>query len=154
MIRLAKSIGILAAFFMSGTALAADSGWTISEADGQVSIMRDNKAIYGAEGAKLQIDDVVRTGKGGNAVLTRGDEFVIVSPEQQVRITKKKESGTAAQIFQSLGEMLSVIKQKTTPKPSVEQPVLAAVVKGYDHGSEEGGAEDFEKAANTMSSGD
>ncbi len=40
------------------------------------------------------------------------------------------------------------------PILSVEQPILAAVVKVYDHGSEEGSAGDFEKAANTMSSGD
>ncbi len=150
MIKLARHICIVLALFTGNAVLAANSGWTISEADGQVSIIRDDKALYGAQGTTLQVGDVIRTGKGARAVLVRGDDFVVVSPEAQVRISKTKERGAVAEMFQSLGTMLSNIGQKTGAKQKANQPILATVVKGYDRGEDEQNAEMRAKAMNTI----
>lgn len=148
--KLFKSICILLAFFSSSAALATDSGWIISEADGQVSITRDGKAVYGAQGTKLQIGDVVRTGKGARAVLVRGEDFVIVSPERQVRIAKAKEKGIIAQAFQSVGNMISNVAKKNSPQPNMNQSASATVVKGYGRDGEKHTAEEQEAAMNTL----
>jgi len=130
MIKLSRIICIVAALFTTSAVLASESGWIISEANGQVSVMRDDKAIYGAKGTPLQVGDVIRTSKGARAVLARGDEFHIVSPKTQVRIVKVEEDSTATKILKFVGNMLS----PDQPRSSLKQPMQAAVVKGYGRG--------------------
>ncbi len=134
MIKLARSIGIAAAMLSSSAALASDSGWIISEADGQVSINRADKAVYGAKGTKLQVGDVVRTSKAARAVLVRGDEFYIVTPNKQVRIVKVEEDSTATKIMNFVGNTLSSNSQHS----KLNRPLDAAVVKGMGGGLENG----------------
>ncbi|MEL7447313.1 MAG: hypothetical protein AAGK02_16165 [Pseudomonadota bacterium] len=134
MTNLSRIVCMLAALFASSAAIASDTGWTISESDGQVSVARDDKAIYGAKGTRLLVGDEIRTSKAARAVLVRGDEFFVVSPNARVRIVKAKEDGTAAQVFEFLGSMLATDKQHSDFK----RPMQAAVVKGIDHGLEEG----------------
>ncbi len=130
MIKLVRNIGIAAALLTGTAAVASDSGWTISEANGQVSVMRDDKAIYGAKGTELEVGDVIRTSKGARAVLVRGDEFHIVSPNAQVRIVKVQEDSTATKILKFVGNMLS----PNTKHSTLSRPPEAAVVKGVDGG--------------------
>ena len=130
MIKLSKRVCVIAALFASSSALAADSGWSISEADGQVSVMRGDKPLYGAAGTRLQIGDVVRTAKGARAVLVREDEYLIVSPLEQARITKAQESGVVAQLIDTLGGMLFDNKNTQSQK-SLQGPMNAAVTKGF-----------------------
>lgn len=127
MIKLARNIGMAAALLSSGAALAQESGWTISDADGQISVIRNDKAIYGAKGTQLRVGDVVRASKAGQAILARGDEFVIVSGNEQVRIVQTEKAGAVDQVLQFLGDMLS----SNDPKANVKRPPMAAVVKGY-----------------------
>ena len=134
MIRLARSIGIAAALLTSSAALASDSGWIISEADGQVSVNRADKAVYGAKGTKLQVGDVIRTSKAARAVLVRGDEFYIVTPNKQVRIAKVEEDSTATKIMNFVGNMLS----SNSEHSKLNRPLDAAVVKGMGGGLENG----------------
>ncbi|MCK0129587.1 hypothetical protein [Erythrobacter sp. F6033] len=126
MIKLSKNVCIAVALISSSAALAEDSGWKISETDGQVSVYRDGKAIYGAAGTQLQIDDVVRTSKAGRAVLVRGQEFVPVSPNAQVRISRVEKSNVT-KVFEFFGDLVSPGKKRA----SSNQPMLATVVKGY-----------------------
>lgn len=125
MIKLSKNLCVAVALVSSSAALANDTGWTISEADGQVSVMRDDKAIYGAAGTQLQINDVIRTSKAGRAILVRGQDFVIVEPNAQVRITKVEKSGVT-QVMEFFGDMLLPGKRS-----NAKQTNMAAVVKGY-----------------------
>lgn len=134
MIRLSKNIAIAAALVTSSAAFASDSGWIISEADGQVSVNRNDKAVYGAKGTKLQVGDIIRTSKAARAVLVKGDEFFIVSPNKQVRIVKVEEAGTATKILKFVGSMLSSNSQHS----SLKRPLEAAVVKGMGGGLENG----------------
>ena len=127
MANLPKLVCVLAALASSTAALAQDSGWRISEADGQVSVIRDNEAIYGEEGTPLQIGDVVRTSEAGRAVLVRGKDFVVVSPKAQVRIKPVPKSGVVDQALEYLGDLFTTDRQSTASKART----VALVVKGY-----------------------
>lgn len=143
MIKLAKTTLVAAALLTGSAALASDSGWVISEADGQVSINRADKAVYGAKGTKLQVGDVVRTSKAARAVLVKGDEFVIVSPNKQVRIVKVEEDSTATKVLNFVGNMLS----SNSKHSKLNKPLEAAVVKGMGGGLENGLVEKQDEAS-------
>lgn len=132
MANLPKTILVLAALVSSTAALAEDSGWKISETDGQVSVIRDSEAIYGEEGTRLQIGDVVTTSEAGRAVLVRGEEFVVVSPKAQVRIKRAEKGGMVSQMLEYLGDLLT-----TGTEPSNgNRRAVALVVKGYGNSSD------------------
>jgi len=131
MANLPKMICVFAALVSSTAAFAQDSGWRISETDGQVSVIRDNEAIYGEEGTQLRIGDVVRTSEAGRAVLVRGTEFVMVSPKAQVRIKPVQKGGVVDQVLEYLGDLLTTGSQPTTSKART----VALVVKGYGSSS-------------------
>jgi hypothetical protein len=122
-----KIVGVGASLVASTAALAQDSGWRISEVDGQVSVVRDESAIYGEEGLALQLDDVVRTSEAGRAVLVRGKEFYIVAPGAQVRIKRPEKAGMVAQVLDYLGDLLVSDPQPTTRRTAQ----VGTVVKGY-----------------------
>lgn len=121
----------LAALASSTAVLAENSGWKISETDGQVSIIRDSEAIYGAEGTPLQIGDVVSTSEAGRAVLVRGNEFVVVSAKAQVRIKRPEKPGMVDQMLEFLGDMLL-----TDSEPTSGGRTVATVVKGYGNSND------------------
>ncbi len=138
MLKVSKWLCVLVAFFGASAAFAQDTGWSISEADGQVSVIRDSKAIYGAEGTRLQIGDVVRTSKAGRAVLVRNKEFVIVPPDEQLRIAKVEGSGPVGQFLEFLDDMLTTDHNRNQRSTTA----LAAVVKGYDNKPKTSGLSD------------
>jgi hypothetical protein len=124
---LLKIVGVGAGLMASTAGLAQDSGWRISEVDGQVSVVRDESAIYGEEGLALQLDDVVRTSEAGRAVLVRGKEFYIVAPGAQVRIKRPEKTGMVAQVLDYLGDLLV-----SDPQPATRRAAqVGTVVKGY-----------------------
>lgn len=128
---LPKMIGVVAALVSSTTALAEDSGWRISETDGQVSVIRNSEAIYGEEGTPLLIGDVIRTSEAGRAVLVRGKEFAVVSPKVQIRIKRAEKGALVDQMFEFLGDLLTTGDEPTTGN----RRMSALVVKGYRDGS-------------------
>ena len=132
MLKLSKAIILGAALSSSTIALAENSGWSISEADGQVSVIRGERSIYGAEGTQLQVGDVVRTSKAANAVLVRGSDFHVVSANSRVRIIETQEQGMISQALQFLGDML----HPGEVQRRANQPMLAAVVKGFGDDAE------------------
>ncbi|MGB3471770.1 MAG: hypothetical protein WBA51_13190 [Erythrobacter sp.] len=107
---------------------AQHTGWAISDADGQVSVIRDGKPIYGAKGTKLELGDLVRTSKAARAVLMRGKEFVVVPPGEQVRIAKAEEAGAVGQFIEFMGNILT----SNGTESALKRPVGVAVVKGFD----------------------
>lgn len=150
MIRLSKNVCIAIALVTSSAALASDSGWIISEADGQVSVNRNDKAVYGAKGTKLQVGDVIRTSKAARAVLVNGEEFYIVSPNKQVRIVKVEEESTTTKVLKFVGSMLSSNSQHS----KLNRPLEAAVVKGMGGGLENGLVERQDPARDEASAED
>jgi hypothetical protein len=131
MVGLTKIACAMAALVSSTAAMAQDSGWTISETDGQVSVIRDSEAIYGAEGTHLQIGDVVSTSEAGRAVLVRGKEFVVVAPKAQVRIKRAEKAGLVDQTLEFLSDLLL-----TGSEPTSGQRAVATVVKGYGNSND------------------
>ena len=81
-------------------------------------------------GGSLKIGDVIATGEKSRAVLVRGQEFVVVSPNSRLRISAPKQSGGIVQFFEEIGNVLFRIDKKATPHFGVATPYLAAVVKG------------------------
>lgn len=128
MIRISKAICVAAAFCMSSAALAENSGWSISEADGQVSVIRGDKSLYGAEGTQLQVGDLVKTSGAANAVLVRGEDFVVVASGKTVRIKPAEEQGVVGQMVEYVTGLLGPSEDHS----KLDRPMQAAVVKGLN----------------------
>lgn len=130
MIKLAFKTTAVAALLSTTSAMAATSGWVISEASGNVVITRDGKTMAGKKGARLDEGDLVQTASKSRAVLVRGSEYVVVSPKAKLKIAEPEKAGQVTQIFQYLGNALFKIEKKSKPHFGVETPYMAAVVKG------------------------
>lgn len=128
MIRISKALCLAATFCMGTAALAENSGWSISEADGQVSVIRADKSLYGAEGTQLQVGDLVKTSGAANAVLVRGDDFVVVESGKTVRIKPAESQGVVGQMVEYVSGLLAPGEDKS----KLNRPMQAAVVKGLD----------------------
>ncbi len=127
--KLAKFIAIAA--IATGTAAhGATPEWKLSESNGTVNILRSGVSKIAIAGGDLRPGDVIRTGKKGRAVLVRGQEYVVVSPNSRLRISEPKKSGGVMQFFEELGNVIFRIDKKATPHFGVKTPYLAAVVKG------------------------
>lgn len=140
MIKLARNITVAIALTVSSAALAQDTAWSISETDGQITVIRDGKSLYGAEGTKLKLGDVVRASKAARAVLVRGSDVAILSPNRQIRIAKPAKKGAVAQALDFIGDL---IKPDTSMR-GYNRPAQAAVVKGFGDGSEESKSGEYE----------
>ncbi len=127
MMSMTKLIGVTAALFASSAAMAGNGSWMISDADGQVTVTRADKPLYGAKGTALKAGDVISTSKNARAVLVRDGKFVVVEPGKKVRISKPKQQGTVSKIFVYLGNLVST----SSPRNSFSEQTTAAVVKGY-----------------------
>lgn len=111
-------------------ALANTPAWMVSEASGQVSVLRAGVSRIALRGGAVAAGDFVVTGKSGRAVLTRGEEYVVVAPGSKIQIADPKQSGGFTQIIENFGNVIFKIKKKATPHFAVQTPWLAAVVKG------------------------
>lgn len=127
MIKLLRHTAIAIALSTSSIAMAENSGWTLSQTDGQISVIRDGKALYGAEGTQLKIGDIVKASKAARAILVRGNNTAILSPNGQIRITKPQTKGAVAQALEFIGDLVS----SDTKKSNFNRPTHAAVVKGF-----------------------
>jgi FecR protein len=126
------SLGFAAAILLlgSGTAFAGAPGWKISESSGRVVVLRSGVSQIAIRGGSLSPGDLVSTAGNARAVLVRGGEYLVVSPNSRIRIADPVTSGGFTQIIQDLGNTVFRITKKTTPHFAVETPYLAAVVKG------------------------
>jgi len=118
------------ALLASGTAHAAPPVWKVSESSGVVNILRSGVSKIAISGGQLRAGDVITTGKKSRAVLTRGQEYVVISPNSRLRISAPKKTGGVIQFFKELGNTVFKIDKKATPHFGVQTPYLAAVVKG------------------------
>jgi FecR protein len=128
------SKALAAAFFLAAasSAFAADGGdWIVSKSSGEVWL-----AGSGVQQASLQQEDVlkpgdtVRTGRNGRALLTRGDEAILIAPNSVVGVPIEKKEGLSTTIVQKAGSILLDVEKRNVKHFEVETPYLAAVVKG------------------------
>ena len=119
-----------AALLCSSTAFAGAPAWTVSESSGAVNILHAGTSKVANRGGALVIGDVVVTGARGRAVLVRGQEFLVVSPNSRISIADPANTGGLIQIVQNWGSAIFKIEKKTEKHFAVKTPYLAAVVKG------------------------
>ena len=120
----------IAAFLTTGTAHANTPQWKLSESSGTVNILRAGVSKIAIGGGSLKAGDLITTGKKSRAVLVRGQEYVVISPNSRLRISAPSQNGGVVQFFEELGNVLFRINKKATPHFGVKTPYLAAVVKG------------------------
>jgi hypothetical protein len=128
--RLGRSFSFAVAILASGTAFAGTPGWSISESSGQVSVVSTGLVKAAVRGGAVATGDIINTGRNGRAVLVRGEEYLVVSPNTRIRVADPAKSGGLTQIVEHFGNVIYKIKKMTMPHFAVETPFLAAVVKG------------------------
>ena len=118
------------ALLCSSTAWAGAPQWTVSESSGPVNIIQAGTTKVAQRGGALSIGDVIETGALGRAVLVRGQEYLVLSPNSRLGIADPARSGGFIQIVQNWGSAIFKIEKKTEKHFAVKTPYLAAVVKG------------------------
>lgn len=119
-----------ALLLMGGTAAAEVPSWRVSEASGNVRVVTNGRSQPATRGALLSSGSTIATGAQARAVIVRGEEFVVVSPNSQLRIPEGESRGGLIQMLTDFGTALFRIERRATPHFGVQTPYLAAVVKG------------------------
>ena len=102
----------------------------MSEVSGSVRLTENGQSRNAIRGALLSSGAVIATAPGARAVIVRGEEFVVISPNSQLRVPAAAEAGGVMQMIEDFGVALFRINKKATPHFGVKTPYLAAVVKG------------------------
>jgi hypothetical protein len=117
---------------MASPAMAKDAAaWMVTQKSGDVRVLKN-----GLQPASLQVrtalsaGDVIATGANGRAMLTRGDDYVVVAPGSRLLLPKEVKQSGLTRLVQQVGTMLYKVKHTGVPHFAVETPMLAAVVKG------------------------
>jgi len=117
----------LASATVPGTSFASD--WRLREISGAVRIAAPARPVAnGVVDQVLPIGTSVTTGGNGRAVITNGEQRIVVGPNS--RTTLAPEAGGMTRILQDLGSALFQVDKQRQPHFRVETPLLAAVVKG------------------------
>ena len=114
---------------MSSSAMAAPA-WKVSEVSGDVRVVENGRPRAALRGALLASGATIVTGQSARAVIVRGGEFVVVSPNSRLRIAEPAQQQGIIQAVVEFGTSLFRIERKATPHFGVQTPYLAAVVKG------------------------
>ena len=125
------SIAIISLVILAASpAQARAPSWQISESSGRVSVETSGSSRLAQRGLALKEGDVVSTAANSRAVIVRGREYMVISPNSRISIASPKKNGSVTQILQYLGSVVFRIEKKETPHFGVKTPYLAAVVKG------------------------
>lgn len=124
-----RLIAILAASY-STMAIANESTWTVSEMSGSVQVAHRGMSRIATRGLSVTAGDTVTTGPGARAVLVRGTEYMMVAAGSRLQLQPEAQSSGLTQMIEEFGNVVFMIKKKTTPHFEVRTPYLAAVVKG------------------------
>lgn len=129
--RVLKLIGGLL-ILLASPAMAGEGGaWVLTQKSGDVRVLRN-----GLQPASLQLraalvpGDVIATGATGRAMLTNGDDYVVVAPASRLVLPKEQAQTGFTRLMQQVGTMLYKVRHTGVPHFAVETPLLAAVVKG------------------------
>jgi len=113
-------------------AFAADDGvWRVSKSSGEVWMATSGvQPVSLGQDEALKPGDIIRTGRNGRVLLTRGDETILVSPNSVIGLPTEKKDGLSTTIVQQAGSILLEVEKRNVQHFEVETPYLAAVVKG------------------------
>jgi FecR protein len=123
-------LGAVLVLFAS-PAMARGSAWIVTQKSGDVRVLRNGLQPASVQlRASLSAGDVIATGATGRAMLTRGDDYVVVAPGSRLLLPKEEQQSGFTRLIQQVGTMLYKVKHTGVPHFAVETPMLAAVVKG------------------------
>jgi len=130
-----RIVHLVAAFFalIATPALAKEvsSAWVVAQKSGDVRVIHNGLQPASVQvRAALSPGDVIATGANGRAMLTRGDDYVVVAPGSRLLLPKAEEKRGFTRLIQQVGTMLYKVKHTGVPHFAVQTPMLAAVVKG------------------------
>jgi FecR protein len=112
-------------------AMARGTAWIVTQKSGDVRVLRNGLQPASVQlRASLSAGDVIATGATGRAMLTRGDDYVVVAPGSRLLLPKEEQQSGFTRLVQQVGTMLYKVKHTGVPHFAVETPMLAAVVKG------------------------
>jgi hypothetical protein len=124
-------LAMLVIVYAGPKATAQELVWRVSKSSGDVSVTTsagEQAALIA--GATLKPGDNVRTGQNGRALLVRGEETILISPNSAIGIPKARKEGLPTSIIQQSGTILLEVEKRNVKHFEVETPYLAAVVKG------------------------
>jgi FecR protein len=127
-----RVLTMVLAFGATSCAFASEDGvWKVSKSSGEVWMTTSGvqSASLGQEDA-LKPGDIIRTGRNGRVLLTRGEETIVVSPNSVIGLPTEKKDGLSTTIVQQAGSILLEVEKRNVQHFEVETPYLAAVVKG------------------------
>ncbi len=128
--RILHYLGAVLVLFAS-PAMARDGAWVVTQKSGDVRVLRNGLQPASVQvRASLSGGDVIATGATGRAMLTRGDDYVVVAPGSRLLLPKEEQQSGFTRLVQQVGTMLYKVKHTGVPHFAVETPMLAAVVKG------------------------
>jgi hypothetical protein len=120
----------LAGAMITQAAHAGQAIWRASQTSGEVWITHSGSLpIALSSNESLAPGDIVRTGRNGRALLSRGEETILVSTDSQIEIAPDTEVGFST-IIQKVGSILLEVEKRNVQHFEVLTPYLAAVVKG------------------------
>ena len=130
--RMLQLIGaILILFATPAFAGEGSAVWIVAQRSGEVRVLRNGMQPASVNvRAALAPGDVVATGANGRAMLTRGDDYVVVAPSSRLLLPKEEQQKGFTRLIQQVGTMLYKVRHTGVPHFAVETPILAAVVKG------------------------
>ncbi|NJO34660.1 MAG: FecR domain-containing protein [Rhodospirillales bacterium] len=122
-----------AAALLLGSTGANAGDWVVSKASGQVWVAstKAQNASLGAD-MTLRAGDTVQTGANGRALLVRGEETILVSPNSIVSLPEEADQAGTTTILQSAGSIAIRAQKRDHKHFEVQTPYLAAVVKGTE----------------------
>jgi hypothetical protein len=129
--RMLHILGMVLFLFASPASGKTAAAWVVAQKSGDVQVVRN-----GAQPASIQLHsalapgDLVATGASGRAMLTNGDDYVIVAPSSRLVLPREQQQTGFTRLIQQVGTMLYKVKHTGVPHFSVDTPMLAAVVKG------------------------
>ena len=122
---------LLALIATPALAKEGPSAWIVAQKSGDVRVIHNGLQPASVQvRAALSPGDVIATGANGRAMLTRGDDYVVVAPGSRLLLPKAEEKRGFTRLIQQVGTMLYKVKHTGVPHFAVQTPMLAAVVKG------------------------
>lgn len=120
---------LLAMLLLSlGVPAQAWADWVVARASGTVWVIApDSTASAAVIGQALPNNWMLATASDGRAMLTRGVEYISISPDTQIVVS---DSGPNTFVNQPTGTAEYEVEHTGVPHFTVQTPVLAAVVKG------------------------
>ena len=120
----------LAGAIIAQAAHAGQAIWRVSKTSGEVWVTHSGvQPIALSNDESVEPGDIVRTGRNGRVLLSRGEETIFVSANSQVEIAPDTEAGFST-ILQKAGSILLEVEKRNVQHFEVQTPYLAAVVKG------------------------